>query len=60
MTIGSQENYINVADKLRVGLASISVDRGRLMVATHKYKETMTCRLAEGRPDSVLYAEDSG
>jgi hypothetical protein len=32
----------------------------RLMVATHKYKETMTCRLAEGRPDSVLYAEDSG
>jgi hypothetical protein len=32
----------------------------RLMVATRKYKETMTCRLAEGRPDSVLYAEDSG
>jgi hypothetical protein len=32
----------------------------RLMVATHKYKETMTCRLAEGRPDSVLYVEDSG
>jgi hypothetical protein len=32
----------------------------RLMVATHKYKETMTCRLAEGRPDSVLYAENSG
>jgi hypothetical protein len=30
------------------------------MVATHKYKETMTCRLAEGRPDSVLYTEDSG
>jgi hypothetical protein len=32
----------------------------RLMVATRKYKETMTCRLAEGRPDSVLYAENSG
>jgi hypothetical protein len=32
----------------------------RLMVATLKYKETMTCRLAEGRPDSVLYAKDSG
>jgi hypothetical protein len=30
------------------------------MVATRKYKETMTRRLAEGRPDSVLYAEDSG
>jgi hypothetical protein len=30
------------------------------MVATRKYKETMTCRLAEGSPDSVLYAEDSG
>jgi hypothetical protein len=30
------------------------------MVATRKYKETMTCRLAEGRPDSVLYAKDSG
>jgi hypothetical protein len=32
----------------------------RLMVATRKYKETMTCRLAEGRPDSVLYADGSG
>jgi hypothetical protein len=32
----------------------------RLIVATHKYKETMTCRLAEGRPNSVVYAEDSG
>jgi hypothetical protein len=32
----------------------------RLMVPTRKYKETMTCRLAEGRPDLVLYAEDSG
>jgi hypothetical protein len=32
----------------------------RLMVATRKYKETMTCMLAEGRPDSVLYTEDSG
>jgi hypothetical protein len=32
----------------------------RLMVATRKYKETMTCSLAEGRPDLVLYAEDSG
>jgi hypothetical protein len=32
----------------------------RLMVAIRKYKETMTCRLAEGRPDSVLYTEDSG
>jgi hypothetical protein len=32
----------------------------RLMVATHKYKKIMTCRLAEGRPDSVVYAEDSG
>jgi hypothetical protein len=32
----------------------------RLMVATHKYKETMKCRLAEGRPDSILYTEDSG
>jgi hypothetical protein len=30
------------------------------MVATRKYKETMTCRLAEGRPDLVLYTEDSG
>jgi hypothetical protein len=30
------------------------------MVATHKYRETMTCRLTEGRPDSVLYVEDSG
>jgi hypothetical protein len=30
------------------------------MVATRKYKETMTCRLAEGRLDSVLYAENSG
>jgi hypothetical protein len=30
------------------------------MVATRKYKETMTCRLVEGRPDSVLYVEDSG
>jgi hypothetical protein len=32
----------------------------RLMVATRKCKETMTCRLAEVRPDSVLYAEGSG
>jgi hypothetical protein len=32
----------------------------RLMVATRKYKETMTCRLTEGRPDSVLYIEDRG
>jgi hypothetical protein len=32
----------------------------RLMVVTRKYKETMTWRLAEGRPDPVLYAEDSG
>jgi hypothetical protein len=32
----------------------------RLMVATRKYKETMTCRLAEGRPDLVLYVEGSG
>jgi hypothetical protein len=32
----------------------------RLMVATRKYKETMTCMLAEGRPDSILYAENSG
>jgi hypothetical protein len=32
----------------------------RLMVATRKYKETMTCRLTEGMPDSILYAEDSG
>jgi hypothetical protein len=30
------------------------------MVATSKYKITMTCRLTEGRSDSVLYAEDSG
>jgi hypothetical protein len=30
------------------------------MVSTHMYMETITCRLAEGRPDSVLYAEDSG
>jgi hypothetical protein len=91
MTPGSEENYINVADKLCVGRASTGVDRrrglpnnrlqnstdipdfhprfnlnndagklSRLMVATHKYKETMTCRLAEGRPDSVSYAEDSG
>jgi hypothetical protein len=91
MTIRSEENYINAADKLHVGSASIGVDRrrglpnnrlwdpadipdfhprfhlnndagklSRLMVATHKYKETMTCMLAEGRPDSVLYVEDSG
>jgi hypothetical protein len=32
----------------------------RLMVATHKYKETMTCMLVEGGPDLILYAEDSG
>jgi hypothetical protein len=32
----------------------------RLMVATRKYKETMTCRLAEGRPDLILYVEDRG
>jgi hypothetical protein len=32
----------------------------RLMVATRKYKETMTCKLAEVSPDSVLYAEGSG
>jgi hypothetical protein len=31
-----------------------------LMVAIRKYKETMTCKLAEGRPDSVVYIEDSG
>jgi hypothetical protein len=93
MTLGSEENYINAADKLRVGRASTGVDRrrglpnnrlrnftdipdlhprfhlnndagkfrlSRLMAATRKYKETMTCRLAEGRPDSVLYAKDSG
>jgi hypothetical protein len=91
MTLGSEENYINAADKLRVGRASTCVDRrrgvpnnclrnsadipdfhprfhlnndagklSRLMVATRKNKETMTCRLAEGRPDLVLYAEDSG
>jgi hypothetical protein len=30
------------------------------MVTTHRYKETMTYMLAEGRPDLVLYAEDSG
>jgi hypothetical protein len=91
MTLGSEESYINAADKLCVGQASIGVDRrrglpnhrlqnsvdipdfhprlhlnndagklSRLMVATRKYKKTMTCRLAEGRPDSVLYAEDSG
>jgi hypothetical protein len=29
-------------------------------VSTHKYKETMTCRLTKGRPESVLYVEDSG
>jgi hypothetical protein len=91
MTLVSEENYINAADKLRVGRASTGVDQrrglpnnrlrnsadildfrpqfhlnndagklSRLMVATRKYKETMTCRLAEARPDSVLYAEDSG
>jgi hypothetical protein len=91
MTLGSEENYINATNKLRMGRASTGVDRrrglpnnrlqnsadildfhprfhlnndaakmSRLMVATRKYKETMTCRLAEGRPDSVLYAEDSG
>jgi hypothetical protein len=91
MTLGSEENYINEADKLCVGRASIGIDRrrglpnnrlrnstdildfhprfhlnndagkmSRLMVATRKYKETMTCRLVEGRPDSVLYTEDSG
>jgi hypothetical protein len=91
MTIGSKKNYINAADKLRVGWASTGVDQrrglpnnrlrdpadildfhprfhlnndagklSRLMVATRKYKETMTCRLAEGRPDSILYVEDSG
>jgi hypothetical protein len=91
MTIGSEENYINAADKLRMGRASIGVDQrrglpnnrlrnstdipdfhprfhlnndagklSRLMVATRKYKETMTCRLAEGMPNSVLYEEGSG
>jgi hypothetical protein len=30
------------------------------MVATRKYKETTTRRLAEGRPDLVLYVENSG
>jgi hypothetical protein len=91
MTHGSEENYINTADKLHVGSAFTGVDwrRGlpnnrlqnfadipyfhprfqlnnnagklsRLMVATRKYKESMTCRLTEGRLDSVLYAEDSG
>jgi hypothetical protein len=91
MTLGSEENYINAADKLRVGCASTGVDRrrglpnnrlrdsadildfhprfhlnndagklSRVMVATRKYKEIMTCGLAEGRPDSILYAEDSG
>jgi murein L,D-transpeptidase YcbB/YkuD len=91
MTLGSEKNYINVADKLRMGRVSIGVDRrrglpnnrlrtfvdipnfhprfhlnndagklSRLMVVTRKYKETMTCRLAEGRSDSVLYVEDSG
>jgi hypothetical protein len=91
MTHGSEENYINTADKLRVGSAFTGVDRrrglpnnrpqnfadipyfhprfqlknnagklSRLMVATRKYKESMTCRLTEGRLDSVLYAEDSG
>jgi hypothetical protein len=91
MTLGSEENYINAADKLCVRRASTGVNRrrglpnnrlqnfvdildfhpqfhlhndagklSRLMVATRKYKETMTCGLAEGRSDSVLYAEDSG
>jgi hypothetical protein len=91
MILVSEENYINTADKLRVGRASTGVDQrrglpnnrlqnsadipdfhpqfhlnndagklSRLMVSTRKYKETMTCRLAEARPDSVLYAEDSG
>jgi hypothetical protein len=91
MAHGSEENYINAADKLCVGRASTGVDQrrglpnnclqnsvdipdfqprfhlnndegklSRLMVATRKYKETMTCRLAEGMLDSVLYAEDSG
>jgi hypothetical protein len=91
MTIGSKENYINAADKLRVGRAFTGVDQrrglpnnrlrnfadildfhprfhlnndadklSRLMVATRKYKETMTCKLVKGRPDSVLYAEDCG
>jgi hypothetical protein len=32
----------------------------RLMVATRKYRETMTCRIIEGMPDSVLYAKGSG
>jgi hypothetical protein len=91
MTYGSEEDYINAADKLWVGRASTGVDRrrglpnnrlrnstdipdfhprfhlnndagklSRLMVDTRKYKETMTCMLAEGRPDLVLYAEDIG
>jgi hypothetical protein len=91
MTHGSEENYINAADKLHVGWAFKGVDRrrglpnnrlqnsadipdfhpqfhlnndvgklSRLMVATRKYKETMTCKLTEGRPDLVLYVEDSG
>jgi hypothetical protein len=91
MTLGSEENYINAADKLCMGQASTGVDRrrglpnnrlqnfadipnlhprfhlnndagklSRLMVATRKCKETMTCRLAEVWPDSVLYAEGSG
>jgi hypothetical protein len=91
MTLRSEENYINAANKQHVERASIGVDRrrglpnnrlqnsadipdfhpqfhlnndagklSRLMVATRKYKETMACRLAKGRPDSVLYTEDSG
>jgi hypothetical protein len=91
MNHGSEENYINAVDKLRVGRAFTGVDRWRglpnkrvqnfadisdfhprfhlnndastlstLMVATRKYGETMTCRVTEGRPDSILYAEDSG
>jgi hypothetical protein len=54
-------NYADILDfHHRFHLNNDASKLSRLMVATHKYKETMTCRLAEGRPDSVLYAKGSG
>jgi hypothetical protein len=55
------QNSANILDfHPRFNLNNDAGKLSRLMVATRKYTETMTSRLAEGRPDSVLYAEDRG
>jgi hypothetical protein len=54
-------NFTDIPDfQPRFHLNNDAGKLSRLMVASRKYKETMTCRLAEGRPDSILYAEDRG